>query len=110
VNRLYTTGLNDKGEVILNIEITLRRKKWDKQLTIVTMTSFRLTLSNKDVVPTTQQDFEFYALVTQAALDHTRMFYLQEAKENPFKGDLLPVENRDKTMNKLKLALGLNSN
>lgn len=71
------------------ITIVLDRKKGDKQMSIITRTSFRLTLAKQDFKPSTQEDFELYTLFSQIALSHTRMYFLYEANGTAFAGDLL---------------------
>ena len=104
----YILGQNDVEENILNIEFEIIRKKGNKQLTMKTMTSFRLTLAKREYKPTTDADFELYTLFSQIALSHTRIFFLYEAKGTSFQGDLLNADSNKSQMNKMKLALGIN--
>jgi hypothetical protein len=106
----YIIGHNSNGEVILNLEIEVIRTKKDKQVSLKTMTSFRLTLATKDFKPSTQADFELFTLFTQIALSHTRAIFLYEMKGTFFDKDLLIADSNESQMRKMKLALGISLN
>lgn len=105
----FEIGENDNGDIVQNITINLKRIKGGKCVTLKTRTSFTLTLATKDVMPSTNQDFELYALMTQMALAHTRIIFQYEMKGTQFAKDLLPQDTNENIIRRIKLGMGLNN-
>lgn len=105
----WAIGSNSDGDTVQNITLTIKRRKGDKEVILKTRTSFILTLANKDVVPTTPQDFEFYTLITHMACAHARVIFKYEMKGTSFANDLLPQDSNEAMMLKVKMGL-LSSN
>src|SRR6266487_173397 len=85
----FEIGFNNSNEIVQNIEYAIIREQNSKQATIKTRTSFMLWLGTKEYKPITENDFEFYTLISQVSLAHTRAMFLREARGTYFDGDLI---------------------
>ena len=96
---------DDNNKYIQNIEILLIRTVGTQHAKIKVLTTFELELGSDDLVPSTERDFIEYAAMQIMAVSHARAFFIRETIGTKFSGALLPADNFQETVSKLKLAI-----
>lgn len=106
----YVLGQNSNGDDILNIQVEAIRTKQDKQVSIKTLTCYKLVLDGKPGPPSTPHDFELLTLFSQVAFAHTRVMFLNEMKGTIFEDDIIDLMTNQTMFNKIRLAMNLGNN
>lgn len=104
---IFELGEGFKGEILLNIDIAIKRIKDGNQAIVNSRTTFELVLATSEVIPSTAEDFEFYTLMFQVAVAHSRVLFQSELKGTVFSKDIVPLFSNKSALAKVKLGLGM---